>query len=340
MQINFKPNTVDLDNYRFSWIDQFKVLRSIVYSSNKPKYIKSQKISSLSHSTFEDIPNCKSIIASSCTSIALLECGEIIVVNSHKEVFKLWTLRKIGSVANIGMSYLHVILLSTQNILYIVKKSESCEFKTYQKVNSIHTNKDLTYFVFSTAKNTCVYTKYGFSQCLNVYHTVSMSPYYFIGITDKSEYYYIYWHDLEIFEILITQNLDISLIINLKTTPYYINSKMEQFKITSIVSFNVIKLTTSVNHIIGMQCILYKVDAKIECNEKYSKYINCTDNSLFSDLNYCNVVSLSFIHSSPQKYLFVKYGMEYLIYKDISKRDNINIPSDFTLYDESEGSYI
>lgn len=346
-------NYIDIDNSRLSWIDQNKVLRSIVYN----EYGEGPHVSSLKYDKFEDAPNCSKVLACKSTSVALLACGSIIIINYFRNILNKYHLISVGVVRDICMSDTYIGLLNTKNELYIIDHSGQHAKGAFQKfdgVVSIYSKKHSKCIIFNTETKThvCMWGKC--FACTHHYHIFGIYSNFVIGFDINNIPYRMYWFNNTFHEHKIHLKFTVCSVKYLGYVPYYIDSDLIQYTYddqnyrVACVGYT-IKDCKGVLYYDTCDINRYLHSNTIQCVKKYSKYVDAIGTP-FSTLNYDLVDSINILASSDVSLscscMLVNFNMSYTLYRENVKNDKFRLsnkvllPSDFTLYEDSEGSYI
>lgn len=330
-----------IDHYGFNWIDQFGYLHFIPYNINYPY----TTITALNHASFDNIPNCKSVMTSNRTSIALLQNGEIII----KARCKLLTtdqLNEMGCIVCTCTSHNTIGILNDLNMLYILDIENEGGLHFYQDVLSMQSYNLFYYIVFSTKEYTFISITCTLLKCKNLYVTCMLFQDYFIGITSDNLMFYVRIPETTmnaLTETLINFKYIFTKIIYSFRNTYLIDSKKsiwvsDDYHVTLKLEFY------KRGEVLNESNDIFYLDNRgaIKCIFDVEKYVDCKDSSRFNELNYYDVKTCMLLNTSGLNFILIKLNNNiYKVYKLYNRHKDISLPDVFSLREDTvEGSYI
>lgn len=329
-------NYISIDRFGFNWIDENKILRSIKYETSQVDCT----ITTLNQNNFNNIENCKKLISNGVTSIVLLENGEIII-SSVKKLLSCNYLAKIGNVIDVCIAYSNIGILNDTGTLYILNTLYKKIDKFYE-VDSIQCTHRYNYIIFNKMKCTYVYMPCNYFKCQRMYVVCALYAKFLIGIDINNLTYRINFDENKIFERLVKSGNTFNKVIYDKYVNYLIDDELNIYLLKDEVSLVYINYNKIGKCYMKCNNILYLNEHNIiVCNHVYKYYADIINSSKFYELDYTDVnfaISLNFWNCECIL-LKLNSSNTYKLYMSTYTK-NIKLPNDFTLYEETDSSYI
>lgn len=333
-------NYIAINNTRISWIDSNKILRSIKYYVYAPE--SSYSVYSLHYDRFDNIENCNSVLATYDLNIALLECGEVVVVSKNFNILSKSNLNRIGFVSLMCLSSNYLCLLNNENILYILNVNNLSNIIQFNDVINIQAYCEFNYVVFKMKNVWCVYTEEMHLHLLQAYDTVCMQTNDLICTSSDNLVWHVYWDVDGLHANLLNLSIIITKVCMYGKHTLFTNSMN---KLNSVM---ISKYKDSGMHTIldfgstyknSTDCmVLDKITNTPKFIDGFTEYLDCVDGSQNKNLQYLDIDRVMI--DNCYGYMIIKYKMQYKIYKLTIYVDSIYLPENFTLYEDEGGDYI